>query len=429
MHRLTVLVSLLTLLFMTTATLVAAQPGTPTTGTTGASGRYIVVLNDNAGNPRDVAAAMGNQHGFQPDFVYEHALRGYAAVIPAPRLAQVKADPRVRFVSEDRMVQTQDKPTSAVAQVAPSGVRRIGASTNGVNQTLTNKGAGIGVAVIDTGIDLSHPDLTGVVSGKNCVRKNRPANDDNGHGTHVAGTIAARDNTQGVVGVAPGATLYAVKVLDVNGSGTWSQIICGIDWVTANAGKIQVANMSLGGGGSATPSNADCTNGNNDALHMAICKSVRQNVTYVVAAGNSGADAATFVPAAYAEVIAVSALNDATNAMADFSNFGGTVDIAGPGVNIYSTYKGGGYATLSGTSMASPHVAGAAALWVQTHSGATPASVMTGLRATGECPDGIGILGSRFPSDPNHNGDAYTCAQTWPGAPYHNEPLVHVSNP
>ena len=427
MHRLTFIASLLTALFVATTTLVAAQPGTPTAGTPTGTGRYIVVLNDTAGNSNDVAAAMGQQHGFQSDFVYEHALHGYAAVIPPPRLAQVKADPRVRFVAEDRVVHTQGKPTptpSVSTQTAPSGVRRIGASTNGTTQTLTNKGTGIGVAVIDTGIDLSHPDLTRAVSGKNCLNTRQSANDDNGHGTHVAGTIAARDNGQGVVGVAPEVTLYAVKVLNATGSGTWSQIICGIDWVTANAGKIQVANMSLGGGGGATPSNADCTNGNNDALHTAICKSVQANVTYVVAAGNSGADAATFVPAAYAEVIAVSAMDPTNSAMANFSNFGGAVDIAGPGVNIYSTYKGGGYATLSGTSMASPHVAGAAALWVQARGVRIPADVLTSLRAAGECPSGI--PGTRFASDGNHNGDPYTCDTAWGGAPYHNEPLVHV---
>ncbi len=305
------------------------------------------------------------------------------------------------YVSADLEVSITEKPVSGgptiQAQSLPTGVQRIGGPP-----ISGNTGAGVGVAVIDTGIQLNHPDLSGVQSGKNCVRPGKNAADDNGHGTHVAGTIAARSNTVGVVGVAPGATLYAVKVLNAAGSGSWSGVICGIDWVTANGPgttrNIAVANMSLGGGGSATPSNADCTNGNNDALHQAICKSVKAGVTYAVAAGNSAADAAGFVPAAYAEVITVSALADfdglsgglaaatcradVDDTLADFSNFGADVDIAAPGVCILSTWKGSAYSTISGTSMASPHVAGAAALWVAGHAGTTPALVKAALVAT-----------------------------------------------
>jgi subtilisin len=218
---------------------------------------YVVVFKDTVGDPKQVADEHARQHGAAVSQVYGHALRGYAARIPAQRLAAVRADSRVLFVSEDREVQ-------ASGQQAPTGLRRAGGSTNGVNQTLANKGAGVGVAVIDTGIDLSHPDLTPVVNGKTCILGTKNANDDNGHGSHVAGTIAARDNGGGVVGVAPGATLYAVKVLDRSGSGSWSSVICGIDWVTANANKVAVANMSLGGGGS---DDGNCGNSNNDALH------------------------------------------------------------------------------------------------------------------------------------------------------------------
>ena len=350
-------------------------------------GQYIVVLRDGIPDVPAVANEHARRHGAGLLHIYEHALRGYAATIPAARLAQVKADPRVLFISEDREVHT--------TQIAPTGIRRIGASTNGTSQTLANnKGSGVGVAVIDTGIQLDHPDLKGVQTknGTNCIRSTQSANDDNGHGTHVAGTIAARDNLTGVVGVAPGATLYAVKVLDRRGSGSWSAIACGIDWVTKYAQplNIKVANMSLGGGGS---DDNNCGRTNGDAMHIAICGSVAAGVTYTVAAGNSSADAAGFVPAAYDEVITVSALADfdgqagasyqgagtcradADDTFADFSNYGVDVDIIAPGVCINSTWKGGGYNTISGTSMAAPHVAGAAALYISSKAGADPATV------------------------------------------------------
>ena len=350
---------------------------------------YIVVLRDGA-DPRAVAREHANQHAVGVEHVYEHALRGYAGRIPPQRLARVQADPRVRFVAPDRDVQ-------AHAQSQPTGISRIGGSAE---QRSANSGAGVGVAVLDTGVDLSHPDLQPVVNGKTCVKGTKNAADDNGHGTHVAGTIAARDNAIGVVGVAPAASIYAVKVLNRNGTGAWSGVICGIDWVTANASKIQVANMSLGSTGAATPSNADCTNSNNDALHMAICRSVKAGVTYVVSAGNSAADTGGFVPAAYEEAIAVSALADFDGAagggapatcradvddtLADFSNFGATVDIAAPGVCIQSTTRGGGYGLNSGTSMAAPHVAGAAALQKASNPAATPADVRAALIAAQE---------------------------------------------
>jgi len=200
----------------------------------------------------------------------------------------------------------------------------------------------VAVAVVDTGIDLTHPDLN-VAGGVNCAT-GRSFNDCNGHGSHVAGTITARDNDIGVVGVAPGARLWAVRVLNNAGSGSWSNVICGVDWVTEHHDVIEVANVSLGGSGTKPPGSG-CVTG--DALHDAICTSVAAGVTYTVAAGNSADDAANHVPVAYDEVITVSALADfdgqpgrlgsATcradedDTLADFSNIGADVDLIAPG--------------------------------------------------------------------------------------------------
>jgi subtilisin len=225
--------------------------------------------------------------------------------------------------------------------------------------------------------------------------------------------------------VAPGAPLYAVKVLDRNGSGSWSSVICGIDWVTANAASkgIKVANMSLGGGGS---DDGNCGNTNNDALHKAICGSVAKSVTYAVAAGNSTADLKGFVPAAYDEVLSVTALadfdgkagalgsptcrSDKDDTAADFSNYttAGSPDeghtIAAPGVCIRSTWKGGGYNTISGTSMATPHVAGTATLCIASGKcTGSPTDVMSKLRADAAAqPADYG-----FAEDGHHTGSRY----------------------
>ncbi|OGE45315.1 hypothetical protein A3B39_04505 [Candidatus Daviesbacteria bacterium RIFCSPLOWO2_01_FULL_37_10] len=338
--------------------------------------QYIVVLNDNE-NSDSVADEMVKNNGLSVEHRYSAALRGFSAKIPANRLDEVKNDPRVQFVSEDRVVSIDSHLSGSSIQTLPTGVNRIDAEVN------SNKGTGVGVAVIDTGIDLDHPDLKANISAnKNCIRQSRPAKDDNGHGSHVAGTIAAINNTQGVLGVASQAKLIAVKVLNAAGSGTWSGVICGIDWVTANAAakNIKVANMSLGGGG---VSDNNCGNTNSDALHKAICKSRDAGITYVVAAGNSGANASSFVPAAYDDaVITVSALGDsdgqsgglgvntpygADDTFPSWSNYGSVVDIAAPGVDIYSTWRSSSYNTISGTSMATPHVAGAAALYIKSN--------------------------------------------------------------
>lgn len=343
---------------------------------------YIVSLR--SGDAGVVAAEQAGRDGASVTHVFRSAMRGYAARMTPAQAARVAADSRVAAVVPDRYV-------SVTTQSVPSGIDRIGADQS---YTVSGDGRGsvdVDVAIIDTGIDRKHRDLN-VVGGVNCVPGNLPWDDRNGHGTHVSGTVAAKDNKAGVVGVAPGARLWSVRVLDSQGAGTWSSLICGVDWVTAHASTIEVANMSLGGSGT----EGSCTDG---GLREAICKSVAAGVTYVVAAGNESSDAQSFVPATYPEVITVSAIADfdglpgglsapkcsigTDDTFASFSNFGSDVDLTAPGVCVRSTWLGGGYATISGTSMATPHVTGAAALYKAIHPTATPAQVKAALVAAG----------------------------------------------
>ena len=369
-----------------------------------APGQYIVVLKDDTSDADAAEKGLSKDHGLGVSQSYRNVMKGFAANVPAGKLQALKADARVAFVSEDLSVQALvmpeanarggNPPTTQPAQRTPTGIARVRSLVN------TNRGTGIGVAVLDTGIDLGHPDLAAnIVANTGCLQGKKTGQDDHGHGTHVAGTIAALNNAIGVVGVAPEARLAAVKVLNSQGSGTWSSIICGLDWVAANASRygIKVANMSLGGTGS---SDGNCGNSNNDALHRAICRLRDAGVTIVVAAGNSSADAALSVPSAYDDaVITVSALADSDGApgglgaatsygpddtFASFSNYGPVVDVGAPGAGILSTSLAGGYATMSGTSMASPHVAGAAALYIKSNPGSTWVQVRNGLKAAGE---------------------------------------------
>jgi subtilisin len=377
------------LLSVATAAIVATGSVlfTPSAPTAPPIASYIVVMHEDV-DASSATDQMAQRHQITVDAAYSRAIKGFAARLNERQLQALRADQRVKFISEDRPVQT-------TAQTLPTGVNRMDAESG-----LATAGAGVGVAVIDTGIDLSHPDLAArIVGQKSCIKQSRFANDDNGHGTHVAGTIAAANNTSGVVGVSPNVNLVAVKVLNAQGSGTWSGIICGLDWVAQHASRynIKVVNMSLGGSGS---SDNACGNLNNDALHRSVCRLAAAGVTVVVAAGNNGANANTFVPAAYDDaVITVSALADsdgqsggagaATGAgpddtFASFSNYGSVVDLGAPGVDILSTWKRGGYNKISGTSMASPHVAGAAARYVAANPGANWTNVRQGLIAVGE---------------------------------------------
>jgi len=345
--------------------------------------KYIVALNPGA-DPGAVAAQHQRSRGASVTHVYRHALKGYAASLTPAAATALAADPQVAAVLPDREVRMS-------AQSVPPGIARVGAHESSAAAGDGRGAVDVDIAILDTGIDAKHRDLN-VVGGVNCIQGNNSYLDLNGHGTRVAGTAAAKDNSVGVVGVAPGARLWAVRVLDANGSGLWSSIICGIDWVTARAATIEVANMSLGGGGG----EGSCTD---KGLREAICRSTAAGVTYVVSAGNAASNAASFVPATFDEVITVSAITDFDgkpggagtptcqigfdDTLANFSNYGPDVDLAAPGVCVMSTWRGGGYRSISGTSMASPHVAGAAALYLSTHPDATPSHVRTVLRDAG----------------------------------------------
>jgi len=393
-------------------------------------GQYIVVFNDSVEDIDQAEEEIVHRVRGERTHSYRSALRG-ATIRMSPEAAEeLVNDPRIAFISEDREVSiaaerpvreertereevvgetragsdsranrgfspSAKKPAPSPSQVLPTGVDRINAENK------TNKGTGVHVAIIDTGIQTNHPDLSAnIVGGKNCS-SGTSYNDGNGHGTHVAGTIAALNNSAGVVGVAPEAKLWAVRVLNNSGSGSWSTVICGIDFVTskapANGGPIKVANLSLGGPGW---SDNNCGFSNNDALHRAVCRARDAGVTMVVAAGNSGVDATGAVPAAYNDaVITVSALADsdgksggtgsntsygADDTFASFSNWGSPVDIGAPGVSIYSTWIGSSYKSISGTSMAAPHVAGAAALYLAANPGASWSQIRQALISQGE---------------------------------------------
>jgi subtilisin family serine protease len=352
--------------------------------------RYIVILNDDA-DPWSVANDMAQERGLGISHVYGNAVNGFSAIVPRGQLDNVASDSRVNYIEQDSIVSIFKKPSGTPGkggndggsseqppQVIPTGIARIGGPLSG--------SVNVDVAVIDTGIDASHPDLN-VIDGVNFA-KGKSWSDGNGHGTHVAGTIAAKNNEFGVVGVAPGANLYAVKVLDNRGSGFMSDVIRGVDWVAANADTIEVANMSLGGSTSST-------------LNAAVENAVNAGVVFVVAAGNESTDACSKSPASTPSAITVSALDDRlTNNLDDpiasFSNYGSCVDMIAPGVLILSTWKGGDYNTISGTSMASPHVAGAAALYLASNTNASPSQVASALQTAGN-------LDWNIVSDPDGN--------------------------
>jgi subtilisin len=393
--------------------------------------QYIVVLKDNnllsPGKVKSLADEASNQ-GAALRHIYDNALGGFAIKVPNEKaLEAIMKIPEVDYVEPDIKVK-------AFAQSLPTGIDRVDAD---LSSTKSGDGSGtvnVDIGILDTGIDLSHPDLN-VYRQVTFVSGTSSGNDDNGHGTAVAGIAAARDNSDGVVGIAPGARLWAIKVLDSSGNGFTSDIIEGIDYVTAHAEEIDAANMSFGGDGSST------------ALRTAIINSVSAGVTYAAAAGNDEKDASIVIPASYPEVIAVSAIVDTDgkcgglsssttagndDALADFSNFGSVVDIAAPGVLIKSTARGSSYTnSFSGTSASTPHVTGAAALYSSENPNATPSDIRNALRNSGSSPaticDGNGH--GYFTGDQDNNAEPllYIGTSSAVTGSYHYSPSFALS--
>lgn len=355
-----------TMVLMVVALVVLGVPPSRSAPQPDPSNRYLIVFDDSVTRVGDVVAEHEQRYGSEVTHVYRHSVKGYAARLPQEAAAAVARDQRVTFVEADHVVTT--------TQTIPTGIHRTFATSNStldIDGTDDVRGD-VDIAVIDTGVDLKHPDLN-VVTSVSCIGTGLFGNcaegvfpDDNGHGTHVAGTAAARDNGAGVVGVAPGARIHSVKVLGASGDGLVSDVIAGVDWATERSDTIEVANMSLG---------CLCSSA---ALDRALSASAARGVVHVVAAGNDDTDVARVTPAGHPEVLTVSALadfdgapggsgastcrDDEDDTLAGFSNWGSGVNLAAPGMCILSTWLGGQYATASGTSMASPHVAGAAAI-------------------------------------------------------------------
>lgn len=313
-------------------------------------------------------------------------INGAAVDLPEFLAERLARDPRVLRVDPDVEVFALSREVSAewnffrrptptptptptpevneTAQSIPWGITKIHAD----DAWQFSSGSGVRVAVVDTGIDRDHPDLKNNLAGcKNFISSRKTCDDDNGHGTHVSGIIAAQNNNLGVVGVAPKAKIYSLKVLDSRGSGYLSDIIEALDWAVQN--KMQVVNMSLG------------TSSDVISFHDAVKRVNTAGIVQVAAAGNSGPGTNTVIyPAKYPEVIAAAA-TDSSNNVPSWSSRGPEVDLAAPGASVYSTYLSGKYMTMSGTSMAAPHVTGVVALRLQNHPGTNPSAIESLLEA------------------------------------------------
>jgi len=387
-----------------------------------ASGPYVVVYRDTVADPLATTAQLEGTYGFNARFKYASALKGFAATLSDTQRTLLAADPVVAYVTTDKTVNASGLVPVASGETVPPGIRRVGAAT----LTQAHQAGNAAVAVIDSGVDLKNADLNSA-SGTNCVTTGTAAQDDNGHGTNVAGILAAKNTGSTLTGVAPGTKIYAVKVLNSRATGTLSQIICGIDWVTANAAalNITVANMSIAGGGS---NDNNCGNTNNDAWHKAVCRSVAVGVTYVASAGNSKTSFASTIPAAYPEVLTTTAMSDTDGASGakgaapkcksgekddsygTYSNYAVSSTeishtIAAPGTSVRGDKIGGGTGTYYGTSQAAPHVAGTVALCLGSGgatgpcSGLTPAQIVSKLRGDAAT---YATLSNGFTGDPLH---------------------------
>ena len=327
---------------------------------------FIVVLRDSVARAAPVAAEHSQRFGGEVRYVYEHALKGYAGVFSESQLGALAADGRVAFIERDAEVTAFATQASATWGIDRIDQRALPLSTT---FTYSNTGAGVKAYIIDTGIRKSHSEFGGrAVDGTDTV-DGGAADDCNGHGTHVAGTVGGT-----TYGVAKGAMLVAVRVLNCSGSGTWSGVIAGIDWVTMDhaSGQPAVANMSLGGSA-------------NSAVDTAVRNSIADGVSYAIAAGNGNIvgkqqDACKSSPARVTEAMTISA-TDKTDKKASWANYGNCVDWLAPGVGITSAWYTSDSATntISGTSMATPHTTGVTALYLQSNMGASPATVRQAL--------------------------------------------------
>ena len=348
----------------------------------GIADQYIVMLRSDRVYSADAIRSKAVQAttvlGADVHFVYSSALQGFAATLSNEAVQTLRQDTDVAWIEQDQIVSianTQPNP--------PWGLDRIDQRVLPLDNSYTSvwNGANVHVYILDTGIRSTHTEFSGRIgTGYDFIDNDATPDDCQGHGTHVAGTIGGT-----TYGVAKGATLHGVRVLNCSGSGSWSGVIAGIDWVTANHVKPAVANMSLGGGAS-------------DAVDLALRNSVAAGVVHVVAAGNSNVDACSSSPAREAQAITVGA-TDSSDTRAWFSNYGSCLDIFAPGDNVLSAWHTGDSATnsLSGTSMASPHTAGVAALFVQSSPSASPAAVADLLNAAAT----IGRVGNPGNLSPN----------------------------
>ncbi|MFF6884981.1 S8 family serine peptidase [Streptomyces sp. NPDC012421] len=364
------------------------------------AGSYIVTLEDSAPAETAEGRAVAAEYGAKIKKTYTSALNGYSVELSEAQAKKLAADPAVKSVAQNRVFHidaTQPNPPSW-------GLDRIDQRALPLNQSYTypdTAGQGVTAYIIDTGVRISHGDFGGrAFNGFDAVDNDNVSQDGNGHGTHVAGTVAGS-----AYGVAKKAKIVGVRVLDNNGSGTTAGVVAGIDWVTRNAVKPAVANMSLGGGADAT-------------LDAAVRNSIASGVTYAVAAGNSNANASNYSPARVSEALTVGSTTN-TDARSSFSNYGSVVDIFAPGSSITSAWHTGDSATntISGTSMASPHVAGAAALYLGDNPTATPAQVGTAL-VNAATPNVVTNPGSGSPNRLLHVGGGGTTPP--PGKKFEN---------
>ncbi|MFE3786632.1 S8 family peptidase [Streptomyces goshikiensis] len=332
-------------------------------------GSYIVTLKDSAArSTTDSGKAVAKRYGAKIDRTYSAALNGYSVAVSEAQARKLAADPAVASVVQNRVFTVDDAQGVQGTQPNPPswGLDRIDQRALPLDNSYTypdKAGEGVTAYIIDTGVRITHGEFgTRASYGYDAIDNDNTAQDGHGHGTHVAGTVAG--NTYGV---AKKAKIVGVRVLDNNGSGTTAQVVAGIDWVTRNAVKPAVANMSLGGG-------AD------SALDTAVRNSIAAGITYGVAAGNESTDASTKSPARVAEAITVGATTS-TDAKASYSNYGSILDLFAPGSSITSSWGTGDTATntISGTSMATPHVVGAAALYLSQNPASTPSQVSAAL--------------------------------------------------